>query len=585
MSVIDSLVIELGLDATGMSKGQKQAMEDLRKFERAAEHTGEDVQASGKKASDFFSSVRREALGMFAVFTAGRSLKAFIGDTTKANAQLGYMSHNLSIPAQNLYRMETAAQAAGGAFGEVAQTYAAMQEKLGDPRQRADIATIFAKMHVDNWQDSRTHNMRTDIVERLNRAIHENHMNAGVAAGYMRSLGLSQGMINEALMGPSDLRRLHANTNAIPTPTPQQLHASQQLYQDWVTLQKQSESLGNSLTSNLAPGLDQTLQWMLKWERENPNLAGGIGLAAGAVRDLNGALGGFGGIMTGLLAMKGIKGLLGLFAREAGGSSVISEIADWARPKVGSAAAVAESAVETAAPKAATNWGLAGFSAVGKALPFLSTALAARDIFGEIGDGKRRVSEAYETSHHMKERQQKALAFFQSQGFSRSAALGILGNLQQESGLDASRVGDSGAAFGLAQWHKDRADDIQKRFGIDVRKASFDDQLRAVALEMASGGDSGARKAGATLRLPGMDVSTATSNFRSLYERPANLNGNEDQMRFALASKADRSNPAPANSTTVNVGDIHIDGAKEPHAVAQEVHRTLLSYHNTTGVM
>ncbi|WP_367159908.1 phage tail tip lysozyme [Kozakia baliensis] len=591
MSVIDSLVIELGLDASKMSKGQKQAMSDLRKFERAAEHTGENVQESGKKASDFFSSVRREALGMFAVFTAGRSLKAFISDTTKANAQLGYMSHNLGIPAQNLTRMQVAAQMAGGSLEEVGQTYSAMQKRMADPSQWADIQRQFQQLGLSQseYYDNATHGMRSDVIDRLNASIHRMKLPNPVAQSLLESLGFGTGQINEALMDPADYRRIHGKASAIPTPSPQELKASQQLSQDIIALQKQSESEANILTSKLAPSLDNAVNKMLEWERENPNVAAGIGLVTIAVRDLNGALNGFGGILAGLIAMKGAKGFLGLLAKAGGAKTAAGEIADWARPKVAGMAAEAGAASTEAAAVAEGGLGTAAFSVLGRALPGIGAVLTAHNIFRDIHSDEARFSDAYDAKKHHGDRVAQALAYFQSQGYSRTAALGIIGNLDQESGLSGGRIGDGGKAFGVAQWHQDRVDDIKKRFGIDVRTASYADQLRAVALEMQSGGDAGARRAGSVLRNSNpLGLYGATGQFRALFERPANKLGNEDMMRFALVQKAAQSASAP-NTTTVTVGDVHVHtNSNDPQQMASDFKSALrrqLPQQNAAGLM
>ena len=56
-----------------------------------------------------------------------------------------------------------------------------------------------------------------------------------------------------------------------------------------------------------------------------------------------------------------------------------------------------------------------------------------------------------------KERAKLAFAFYKSKGFSDSGAAYMVGNLLQESGLDPAANGDSGKAWGIAQWREDAA--------------------------------------------------------------------------------------------------------------------------------
>lgn len=50
--------------------------------------------------------------------------------------------------------------------------------------------------------------------------------------------------------------------------------------------------------------------------------------------------------------------------------------------------------------------------------------------------------------------------FLISKGYSKHHASGIAGNIYVESKYDPLAVGDNGYSFGLAQWHKDRWDQL-----------------------------------------------------------------------------------------------------------------------------
>lgn len=79
-----------------------------------------------------------------------------------------------------------------------------------------------------------------------------------------------------------------------------------------------------------------------------------------------------------------------------------------------------------------------------------------------------------------------AVAFFVSRGWTAQQAAGIVGNLQAESGanLKINAVGDSGQAYGIAQWHPDRQANFARVVGKDIREASFKEQLAFVQWEL-----------------------------------------------------------------------------------------------------
>lgn len=64
--------------------------------------------------------------------------------------------------------------------------------------------------------------------------------------------------------------------------------------------------------------------------------------------------------------------------------------------------------------------------------------------------------------------------FFKKKGLTMSQSAGIAGNLKLESGFRLTVLGDNGTSFGLAQWHKNRWDNLKKwchSKGLDYRSA------------------------------------------------------------------------------------------------------------------
>lgn len=84
----------------------------------------------------------------------------------------------------------------------------------------------------------------------------------------------------------------------------------------------------------------------------------------------------------------------------------------------------------------------------------------------------------------------EAMNFFQSRGWSKAQAAGIVGNLQGESGpnLNPGAVGDGGDAYGIAQWNQrvspDRVNNFQRVIGVPLRQSNFQQQLQFVDWEL-----------------------------------------------------------------------------------------------------
>lgn len=88
-------------------------------------------------------------------------------------------------------------------------------------------------------------------------------------------------------------------------------------------------------------------------------------------------------------------------------------------------------------------------------------------------------------------RQNIAMQFFMDMGMTSIQAAGMVGNLMREStsNLDPRANGDSGKAWGLAQWREDkkagaRAVKFREIMGKDVWESTFEDQLKFIQWEL-----------------------------------------------------------------------------------------------------
>jgi hypothetical protein len=135
-TVIDALVVTLGLDPSKYNQGNKKFVSDFRKSKddarRITSEMTEDERSAAKQREEIakqemearkeyakrvgmaISKVRNEALALLGVFTAGLGIKNFVGDTINQAASLSRLSENLNISATDLATWQLAAKNAGG---------------------------------------------------------------------------------------------------------------------------------------------------------------------------------------------------------------------------------------------------------------------------------------------------------------------------------------------------------------------------------------------------------------------------------------------------------------------------------------
>lgn len=115
----------------------------------------------------------------------------------------------------------------------------------------------------------------------------------------------------------------------------------------------------------------------------------------------------------------------------------------------------------------------------------------------------------------------QAIAYFEGQGWTRAQAVGIVANLDAESGMDPNinQIG-GGPGYGLAQWEGPRQADFRAWAGKDIRQSSFAEQLQFIQWELNN------TEAAAGRALRGADdPGEAASIVTRRYERPADSAG------------------------------------------------------------
>lgn len=133
-TIIDSLVVTLGLDSSGFKKGQTEVKKGLDDTRKNADKTAKDMEAAGKRAASFFGSIRTELLALVGVTLSAQGIKTFITNMTSDLMRLGVESRALDISAKSLDGWERAAAAAGSTAERMAGTLGNFQKTLTNIR-------------------------------------------------------------------------------------------------------------------------------------------------------------------------------------------------------------------------------------------------------------------------------------------------------------------------------------------------------------------------------------------------------------------------------------------------------------------
>lgn len=481
--IVDSLIIELGLDPTKYTKGSKEIMEQQKKLRESSEKTGKTIETAGEAAGVSIGGLRNQVIELFAIFTGGRGVKDFISMLTASDASTGRLSKTLNMSAENLSIWQGAIKTVGGSAEDIMGTFQNLSQQMEQFAITGQSTMIpYLRALGVSFTDAQNHiktadQLVLDIVD-SDRWKEMVQRDPAKALAFASGMGIDQNTVNLMLQGSDALRKVLAEQKELGSASPESVKAAQDFQKAWAEIDRTATDVGRKLFVDFAPlimDVLNTLKEAGKWAREHPDEVKAI----------------FVGLATAFTILTAVFTVGAVGAVVAGIGEIVAALG----------------------PLAA----IIGVVSVGAAaLSWLFTGEAKAD---ETGSGKGGIIGAARTVAARKARSgaQSDIDYFMSKGWSREQAAGIVANIEYESAGDPHGVpGDGGKAYGLAQWHADRQADFAARYGHDIRKSTRAEQMDFINFELRYGKE---RPAGNRL-MKATSASEAGGLVSRYYERP-----------------------------------------------------------------
>ena len=272
-TIIDRLVVELGLDPKAFTKGQKEAAAALIKTRQQAEKEAKAMERSLDGATDAIERLARNALKLFAIFTAGRAIKSFVSDMTGADAALGRLATRIGQAPGDISAMATAVTRAGGSFDAAANSFQSFSDNIQQIRTTGDssILPFLARVQAAG---GKTINLNKDISETFIdladnlKAVREKGGDA--QANYLgRQLGLDEGTVALLVRGGAAVRSYLEQSRRLGVATKADTEAAQSLQTTWRSLTQASEGLGRTILTAVTPTITDLLKRLQEWIEAN----------------------------------------------------------------------------------------------------------------------------------------------------------------------------------------------------------------------------------------------------------------------------------------------------------------------------
>ncbi len=524
-TIIDSLVVQLGLDPANYVKKSKE----IEKSSKQTEKSIKDVTVASRDTTKGFNEAASSAAGFLAVIGGSFALKALVTDFATTNSAIARFSQNIGQSATTVSAWGNAAELVGGSASGLQASMQALSATQSNFVLKGETGMIpfFSRMGValfDAGMKARSADaIYMDLAKSMEERIGKGTMSRPQANNYLLQMGIDQGTVNLILGGSKALSEAIKKQKEYNALTAEQAAQAVKLNNSIIELKQNFESFGRVVIGEAQPILDfmnKFADWLNKSDTSTKNLVLGFG-ALGTVLTTIGAskiglalLGRGIGVGAGVGVAEGVGAAVasGGFHGFATGATTASSAEAGAT--VGGGTVIAGTAAAIGAGYAITHrdqW----FPEVEAFLRDLHPdttprGSASKDTFSADNRGWwkkswdkifNKVYDLMPMSGHeihvlaeassgpvkTSATKEYMMQYLIGSGKSREEAAAIVANTWSESSGKANITNPNGINYGLAQWGKPRQDDFKKWSGKDIHGSSVDEQLNFLMYELSQG--------------------------------------------------------------------------------------------------
>ncbi|MGU3387743.1 hypothetical protein ACLBYG_24770 [Methylobacterium sp. D53M] len=268
-TVVDALVVTLGLDPAQFTKGQKDAAAALVKTRESATKEGKQIEKSIDNAGEAVERLARNALKLFAIFTAGRAIKDFVSDITNADSSLGRLAKSIGSTPEAISALGNAVARNGGSADAAAGSFQRLSDSINEMKTTGNSSALpaFARLQGLSGKQIR---LNTDLLTTfgdLADAAKGTADRSGVpmATYLLKQAGVDQDTAALLIQGRAKLMESLRKSGQIGLVRKEDTEAAQRLQTSIRTLQQVSESFGRSIMTAVTPAIVDLIERFQKW--------------------------------------------------------------------------------------------------------------------------------------------------------------------------------------------------------------------------------------------------------------------------------------------------------------------------------
>jgi muramidase (phage lysozyme) len=234
--------------------------------ERAA---AKDAEEFTKKRSEGYRKLAMSVIGLYAVFTGGRSIAQFTRDITNSDAATGRLANNLGVSTEALTAWEGAAERAGGSASGIDGSIRGLTQQFQQfaLTGQSSVIPYFRYLGIQISDTAGKVRPMSDLL--LDLAQKFQGMDPARAQAIGGSLGLDEGTINLLEQGPAAVQALIDKQKQLGLVSKADTERSIAFKNAWLDLEQRFTSFGRTVLNHVTPVIVNLLDKLGAWMDKN----------------------------------------------------------------------------------------------------------------------------------------------------------------------------------------------------------------------------------------------------------------------------------------------------------------------------
>ena len=254
-TIIDSLLITMGMDTTAYRKGQREVEDGARKVNEAERSRGKESAAASKAMAEGFRVVRNELMSLVGIALGATGIKQFFANMVTGQAVLGRVAKDVGMNARELDAWGKAAETAGGSAEGLQGSLQAIQGGFEEFRLtgKSSVVDAFRAMQVElTGADGKLRPMN-DLLMDVSKSMQRMAPQEQIRLSKM--LGIDQGTLDLLRMAPNDLNRTVEQMRQASRVTDESTAAAKRAQAEWSKLKSEMHGVGEELFVAVIPSI------------------------------------------------------------------------------------------------------------------------------------------------------------------------------------------------------------------------------------------------------------------------------------------------------------------------------------------